>query len=456
MIMRIELSNELNLLAPPEPLAQKIRDTFTIENPAWLDNKKMSRWNGKTHRWLKLYRRRRDGLSIPRGAMGLIIYFCREMNIQVEIDDRRPRLPDVDYVFNGILKPYQEKAVREILRRDFGVLEAPTGSGKTITALATIAERRQPCLVIVHSKELLSQWIESIEMFLGIPQSEIGIIGNGVKRIGALITVGIVNSIYPIAEQMREHIGYLVVDECHRTPSRTFTEAVSAFDSKYMLGLSATPYRRDGLTKLITWHLGRQIEVKQADLTEADIIFDVEVIARETAFVTDYDASEEYTLVLSELTEDTDRNQLIAKDVVREAMNEGGICLVLTDRKEHCNSLAALIASRGIETAILTGDVPNGSRRAIVERLNAGTIRVLIATGQLIGEGFDCKGLSTLFLATPIKFSGRLIQYLGRVVRPAPGKDHAKIYDYIDAHVSVLKASAKARQRVYQNIGEGE
>ena len=442
--MKITLANCIDIAGAPEHLVRKIRETFTIENPMWIDNDRMSRWNGGTDHWLTFYENHPDGLTIPRGAMGLILFFCKEMDVRYQIIDQRRTLPPVDFTFAGILKGYQQSATADILNRDFGVLQAPTGSGKTVMALAIIAERRQPCLIIVHSKELMDQWIERIEQFLGIPRAEIGIIGNGKKQIGERITVGIVNSVYPIAKEIRENIGHLVIDECHRCPSRTFTEAVTAFDSKYMLGMSATPYRRDGLTKLIGWHLGRKIEVRQADLTEEDIILDVDVITRETMFTSFYDASEEYTRVLSELTEDADRNQLIAADVIREATNGGGICLVLTDRREHCNALAALISPRGEETAILTGEVSNGSRKAIVERLNAGTIKVLIATGQLIGEGFDCKELSTLFLACPVKFSGRLIQYLGRVLRPAPGKDKAKVYDYCDLHVSVLAASARA------------
>jgi superfamily II DNA or RNA helicase len=451
--MKIILSHRLDITESPDQLAQKIRETFTIENPRWIDNDRMSRWNGETDHWLTFYKNHPGGLTIPRGAMGLILYFCKEMGVRYQIMDHRRTLPEVDFTFAGILKEYQQHATTDILGRDFGVLQAPTGSGKTVMALSIIAERRQPCLIVVHSKELLSQWVERIEQFLGIPREEIGIIGNGKMKIGKRITVGIINSIYPIAEEIREHIGHLVIDECHRCPSRTFTEAIASFDCRYMLGLSATPYRRDGLTKLISWHLGRKIEVRQADLTEADIILDVEVITRETMFTSFYDASEEYTRVLSELTEDEDRNQLIAKDVIQEAANGGGICLVLTDRREHCNTLAALISPCGAGTDILTGEVSNGSRKAIVERLNAGTIKVLIATGQLIGEGFDCKELSTLFLATPIKFDGRLKQYLGRVLRPAPGKDKAKVYDYCDVHVGVLAASARARQQVYRGVG---
>ena len=105
-----------------------------------------------------------------------------------------------------------------------------------------------------------------------------------------------------------------------------------------------------------------------------------------------------------------------------------------------------------IASDVLTGNSRNGERQSIVNRLNTGQVKVLVATGQLIGDGFDCKGLSTLFLTTPIRFDGRVTQYLGRVLRPAPNKDKAKIYDYQDVHIGVLKASAKARERVFETL----
>ena len=97
----------------------------------------------------------------------------------------------------------------------------------------------------------------------------------------------------------------------------------------------------------------------------------------------------------------------------------------------------------------MPGDLSNGERQAVVAALNAGDVKVLVATGALLGEGFDCRELSTLFLTTPIKFNGRLIQYLGRVLRPAPGKVKATVYDYLDINVPVLEAAARARQGVY-------
>jgi superfamily II DNA or RNA helicase len=309
---------------------------------------------------------------------------------------------------------------------------------------------------VVHTKELFNQWVDRVESFLGIPKDEVGIIGSGKKSIGDKITVALVQSLYKCAEEVSQHIGFLIVDECHRTPSRTFTGTVTAFDSKYMLGLSATPWRRDKLSRLIFWHIGDvHHEVDKADLIENGDILKAEVITRETDFRPYHDAAEEYTKMLSELTEDRERNLLIASDVASEKNNGGGISLVLSDRKAHCEALQALLQNRfNISSELLTGDIPTKQRQDIVKRLNKGKVKVLIATGQLIGEGFDCKGLSTLFMATPIKFNGRVIQYLGRVLRPAPGKSKAKVYDYIDTNVGVLKASAKSRQKVYEGSFE--
>ncbi|MEI7672286.1 MAG: DEAD/DEAH box helicase family protein, partial [Deltaproteobacteria bacterium] len=260
--MKIILSNHIDITGSPEPVLKKIRSTFTLENPVWVANEKMGRWNGRTDHWLTFFKNHPGGISIPRGAMGLLQSFCNEKGIQYEIEDRRRTLPETIFQFVGKLKPYQQKALQDATGKDFAVLEAPTGSGKTVTALAAIAARKQPTLIIVHGKELLNQWKARIETFLGIPPEDIGQIGDGKMKIGDKVTVGIVNSVYKIAGDIRDRIGHLVIDECHRCPSRTFTEAVTAFDCKYMLGLSATPYRNDRLTPLIGWHLGQKVEIK--------------------------------------------------------------------------------------------------------------------------------------------------------------------------------------------------
>ncbi len=146
------------------------------------------------------------------------------------------------------------------------------------------------------------------------------------------------------------------------------------------------------------------------------------------------------------------RNKLITKDVLKETKINQGVCLILSDRKNHCENLKTLLHYRyKISAELLTGDTSVKKRTDITKRLNKGEVKVLIATGQLIGEGFDCDNLSTLFLATPIKFSGRVLQYLGRVLRPSQGKKYARVYDYVDENVPVLQSAAHSRQRAYGN-----
>jgi superfamily II DNA or RNA helicase len=317
--------------------------------------------------------------------------------------------------------------------------------------LQLIADRRQPALIVVHTKDLAHQWVERIEQFLGVPADEVGWIGGGKRRPGERITVALVQSLYKCAAEIAPRIGHLVVDECHRTPSRTFTDAVTAFDARFMLGLSATPWRRDKLSKLIFWHLGDvQHEIKPEGLVASGDVLKAEVIRRETEFRPYFDPVSAYSRMLSELAADKARNIQIVDDVAAASRETAGVCLVLSDRKAHCENLRALLKLRhGITAEVLTGDRPTAQRRTLAAAMQAGQVQVVIATGQLIGEGFDCPRLETLFLVTPIRFSGRLLQYLGRVLRPAPGKERARVFDYVDVHVDTLVKAARARQRVY-------
>jgi superfamily II DNA or RNA helicase len=270
--------------------------------------------------------------------------------------------------------------------------------------------------------------------------------------MGERITVALVQSLYKCASEVAPHIGHLIIDECHRAPARMFTQAVTAFDCRYQLGLSATPFRRDGLGRLIYFYIGDRVySIDRQDLIDSKDILPAEVITRQTTFHPTVNPSEQYSTMLSELAEDYRRNWLIVSDVAQAARNGGGVCLVLSDRKPHCETLQGLLQGKGIKAALLTGDLKDRDRRKVVSDIENGNVKVIVATAQLIGEGFDARELSTLFLATPIKFSGRLIQCLGRVLRPAPGKDKATVYDYVDP-VGVLQSAARSRACVYRQI----
>jgi superfamily II DNA or RNA helicase len=451
--IRISLDASLKLAGLPRSLRDTLIEELSFPNPKWLENNRMGRWNGGVPKELRFYDKvGRDGLWIPRGYMRRLLITLRREGLDHDLEDRRRSLNPVELRFRGELRDFQETAVAKMMRRDFGTLCAPTGSGKTVMALNLVSRRRQPTLIIVHTKELAFQWIDRIHTYLGVEKDAVGLIGAGRKQVGECISVALVQSLYKAAEAVAPHVGHLIVDECHRAPSRTFTEAVTAFDARYMLGLSATPWRRDRLSRLIFWHLGDvHHQVESEELVAKGHILAAQVVWRPTAFEPYFDPVNEYTKMLAELTSDDGRNRGIVADVAQVVESDaGGICLILSDRKKHCEVLRGLLKYRhGIEAALLTGDLPTAQRKSVLERLGKGVERVVVATGQLVGEGFDCPNLATLFLATPIRFSGRVIQYLGRILRPAEGKKTATVYDYVDVKVPALVKAAAAREGVY-------
>ena len=456
-LMIITINKQLRLDQVPEALAHELTRQLQFVNPKWLENERMRRWNRGTPKILKFIRKTHNGtLYLPRGFMGRLVLLCRRHGHTFTIEDKRRSLSEIDLIFRGRLKPFQLQAVEAMLKKDFGTLSAPTGSGKTVMALAMAARRRQPTLIVVHTKELAAQWMARIATFLDVDQEQIGFIGGGKKNVGRKITVAMVQSLYKCAGEIAAGTGHLVVDECHRAPSRTFTEAVKAFDARYMLGLSATPWRRDRLSKLIYWYLGDvHHEVQRAGLVAQGDILGLEVIQRPTDFTPYYDPVNEYSRMLSELCNNDQRNRLIAADIAREIDRTGNgageAFLVLSDRRQHCLVLHALLKHLyRIPAAVLTGDLSMEQRRGVIQDLEQGRVKVLIATGQLIGEGFDCPHLSVLFLTTPVRFSGRVLQYLGRVLRPVEGIERARVYDYVDERVPSLAAAARARLRVYE------
>lgn len=458
-MIHLTISNKIRINPVPPLLHAELRDRLTIINPKWLENDRHGYWNGKTPKKLRFFERAGfdKALLVPRGFLDELKARCENFGVDYTIHDQTRILPEVEFQFHGTLRPYQEEEVKSICPTPIGTLAAPTGSGKTFVALYMIAYRKQPTIIIVHTKRLQKQWFKRIEKYLWIPKKEIGHIGGGSRpTIGQKITVAVVNSLYKIAHQV--HTGHVVADECHRVPSRTFAEAVGNLDARYLLGMSATHKRRDGLHKLIYWHLGGLVhEVPKEELFESGDLLRVEVIVRTTNFEPSpriTDPSAQYPKMLHELTEDEDRNELIARDMTTEYRNGSeGVLLALSDRKAHCWRLHSWLSRLGIRAEVLTSDVKESEQDKIVEAADAGHIRALIATGQLIGEGLDCENLSALFLATPIKFSGRVIQYLGRILRPKEGKK-ARVYDYRDP-VGVLIAGFNHRQKVFAGYKKG-
>ncbi len=429
---------------------KEIKSQLTIDNPQYKAAKKYGRWIGKKLKpQLKYYEPVVHGLRFPRGFANQAVLMCREYyGKDPEIIDQRRTLPEVKLTFAGQLRAYQQLAVDDALRKSFGVIESGTGSGKTVMGLALIAARKQPTLVVVHTKELLHQWKERAEQFLGC---DVGLIGDGKFSIEPL-TVSIVNSARNRVDELVSRFGHLVVDECHRVPAALFTDVVSKFDCHYLLGLSATAFRSDNeMTKLIYFFMGDRIHrVDSEELKATGAVLKPEIIRTSTSFTYRYRG--DYQSLMKALTVHEGRNVQILEDICRVASEEGsGTCLVVSDRVSHCRLFVEKLQHRGVVAELLTGQIPPEKRGAIVTAVQNGEIQVLVATLQLISEGFDCPGLSTLFITTPIVFEGRLLQVIGRIMRPAENK-HARVFDYVDENIPALLRSANARGLILADI----
>ena len=450
--MKFILTNQLTLQGLKLETTKTIKQQLTLHNPKYEDARKMGRYTQNIPDKLTFYTELEDGLQCPRGFSDQAYRICRHNEENVEVADKRRVMAPIDFQFKGRLREYQETAVSEMIRHTHGTLSAPTGSGKTIMALSIIARHRQPSLIIVHTRELLNQWILAIERFLDIPREAVGILGGGKLKPGDMISVGLVQTLKNKWPTIVEQVGHVIVDECHKCPARTFTDVITKFDAKYFLGLSATPWRRDRLTQSIYFHLGKQrYQISQEKLFEEGSLIKPRVIPRETQFETLTDPGRYYSLMMKELSQNLERNRLICRDVSLD--QNDGIKLILSDRREHCHELAKILETDfKLTSIVITGSTPTKAREEIVSSLKETPSAILISTIALLSEGFDLPQLSTLFLTTPIRFSGRLMQCLGRVLRPSPGKKSAMVYDYVDARVGVLGNAAAAREQIYKQL----
>ncbi|HYU85156.1 MAG TPA: hypothetical protein VEK80_10145, partial [Kribbellaceae bacterium] len=159
--------------------------------------------------------------------------------------------------------------------------------------------------------------------------------------------------------------------------------------------------------------------------------------------------------IYHDMIADQARTTQIVGDVIA-ALGRGRHCLLLTQWTGHLDSLVDALREKGHDPVTLRGGMGAKARAAAGQRLQPnpdGPPLLIVATGPYAGEGFDCPVLDTLFLAAPIAFKGRLVQYAGRILRPHPGKTTAEIHDYHDTATGVLASSLAKRAPGYTSLG---
>lgn len=397
-------------------------------------------------------------IGLPRGCLTDAAELFSSLNIDLAIQDERTTGKPLEVSFKGRLRDLQIPAVKALRSHDTGILSAATAFGKTVVAAKLIAVRKRSTLILVHRRQLLDQWRERLASFLDIPEKDIGQIGGGSKKPTKRLDIGIVQSFYRKGEvnDIIAEYGQIIVDECHHLSAFSFEQIMKKAKAKYILGLTATPVRKDGHHPIILMQCGPiRFRVEARSAAEARP-FDHVMIPRFTdAKITTSGGTPSIQEIYRELAANESRNLMIVADVL-QSLKDGRSPLVLTERTDHLERLAELLEGKAKNIVILRGGMGKKQRTEVAKTLDDigdNKERVLIATGRYIGEGFDDAQLDTLLLALPISWRGTLQQYAGRLHRNFDGKKEVRIYDYIDTEIPILMRMYNRRIQGYKAIG---
>ena len=392
-------------------------------------------------------------IALPRGCLDAATALLCENGIRYELRDERYAGERIDVRFTGTLRPDQEIAAKEMVAHDSGILCAPTAFGKTVTAAALIARRGVNTLVLVHRTELMEQWQERLRVFLNVDKRMVGTIGGGKAKPSGKIDSAVMQSLSRLGEVnlLVENYGHVIVDECHHVGAMSFDGILKRVKAKYVLGLTATPIRRDGQQPIIFMQCG---PLRHTAKRAESALHDLEVMPRQLHARIELPSSAGIQDVFGHLANDSNRTIAIVAEIV-DAFRHGRKVLVLTERTEHLNAILSAMPESA-RSFVLHGRISKKKRAAVIAELDALPVdapRVLLATGKLVGEGFDHPPLDTLVLAMPISWKGTLQQYAGRLHREHAAKTDVRVIDFVDmGHPALLRMWEK-RQRGYRAMG---
>ena len=404
----------------------------------------------------------RRHVGLPRGCLDEAVELIRGEGAEVELSDLRViGDPLASHVrFQGTLHEPQVKAFEALLPHEYGVLAATTAFGKTVVAAALIAQRGRNALVLVHRRELLTQWVERLRTFLDIDPKDIGVIGGGRRKPTGIIDVALIQSLVRRGEvsDLVADYGHLVVDECHHLSAASFELVARRAKARYVLGLSATVARKDGHHPIIFMQCGpvRHRVDARAQAARGGITHRAKHRSTQFQLPSPLAASDRPSMpaVYAAIAQDEPRNNLIFDDVLK-ALEAKRSPVVLTERRDHLEYLQSRFSRFVRNLVVLRGGMSAAERKVseAVLRVPDDQERLILATGRYIGEGFDDQRLDTLFLTMPISWKGTLAQYVGRLHRQHNGKAEVLVVDYVDEMVPMLARMAAKRRTGYRSLG---
>ena len=442
----------------PSSLLNEIKRVAAFQNPEFYKRQSMRLSTALTPRVISCAADLSRHIGLPRGCRLDLEALLREYGVVVEVEDERGSGEALQVSFHGELTPIQSQATAALLGHDTGVLVAPPGVGKTVVGVAVVAKRRCSTLVLVHRRPLLDQWRAQLALFLGLDSKAIGQVGGGKRSANGRLDVAMIQSLVRAGKVADLIAGYgqVIVDECHHVPAVSFERVLAEVKARHVLGLTATPQRRDGLHLITEMQLGPVRFAVDAKSEAARRPFEHRLVVRETAFRdTSRSRMPRIQELYAALASDEKRNELILNDVIA-SLEEGRTPILLTERRDHLEFFAGRLQKFARNLVVLHGSMTARGRKAAQKQLAEippDQERLVLATGRYIGEGFDDARLDTLFLALPVSWKGTLVQYTGRLHRLHGGKAEVRIYDYVDCEVPMLSRMFEKRLRGYRAIG---
>ena len=435
-----------------------LKEKLNFMNTEYLTKRRLGKSVYKVQKFFKLIEEDESDIFLPRGFLNQLISFLNEKQISFHLSDQRPSFKEEKFTSNIKLLPEQVPVVKKAIASENGVIVAPSGSGKTIIGLEIIAQRKLPALILVNRKQLLEQWVERIQTFLEIPKKDIGQYHGVKKKEGKQITVAMIQTLVRIPNftELQNKFGTIIVDECHHVPAKSYREVVSQFNPQHLYGLTATPRRKHNDESLIYAFIGDIIAEMEGssemakDSTISPKAIKSEVIIRETNLNIPFKFStDNFQLLAKLICFDTNRNQLIVKDIL-EQTSLGKKVLLLSERRDHLEILNLYLKGQ-CETITISGEDSNAKRNVKLKQIENGHYQAILSTGQFFGEGLDIPNIDCLIIAFPFSFEGKLIQYIGRL----RGKKNKKtIIDYADRKIAFLDRQFKQRKRYYNKLGK--
>ena len=458
-------------------MQNRIRRMAAISNPVFYKNQAIGTSNYDTARWIYLGKDHLSGyIQIPRGLQDELWENIKQADIDYEMEDERQQGRKINVDFKGELRPEQDKALKELIRYDNGILHAATAFGKTVVSSAIIAQKKINTLIILESSALIEQWKEALEKFLnineGLPTYEtktgrvrkrkslIGTLQGAHDSMTGIIDIAMAGSLYKkgMYHKMMNEYGLVLIDECHHSASETIANVLKEVKAKYVYGVTATPKRGDGLEKInymligpIRYSYTAKEKAKEQGIQHLVYPRFTRTVPPRGVITDKMHPNEAYEIIHNNDV----RDEQIIEDV-KNCVAAGRTPVVLSRYKDHSEKFYERLKSYADHVFLMTGNNSKKEHRKILEQMHQvdkNESLILIATGSLVGEGFDFPRLDTLFMATPVSFRGVVEQYAGRLNRDYAGKENVIIYDYVDNHIPMFDNMYMKRLKAYKQIG---